>query len=69
MNKKDLAEEYALEEYASVNGENDLIFEDNRCFTFEDLKAAFNAGCESVVGCIINLLAMEITCQRQVRFT
>jgi hypothetical protein len=49
MNKKDLAEEYALEEYASVNGENDLIFEDNRCFTFEDLKAAFNAGRESVV--------------------
>ena len=49
MKKKDLAEEYALKEYARVNGENDLIFEDNRCFTFDDIKAAFNAGRESVV--------------------
>lgn len=47
--KKDLAEEYALKEYARVNGENDLIFEDNMCFTFDDIKAAFNAGRESVV--------------------
>lgn len=49
MKQKDLAEEYALKEYARVNGENDLIFEDNRCFTFDDIKAAFNAGRESVV--------------------
>lgn len=49
MTQKDLAEEYALKEYARVNGENDLIFEDNRCFTFDDIKAAFNAGRESVV--------------------
>ena len=48
MNKKDLAEEYAIKEYERLN-DNDLIFEDNRCFTFEDLKAAFNAGRESVV--------------------
>lgn len=47
--KKDLAEEYALKEYARVNGENDLIFEDNMCFTFDDIKAAFEAGRESVV--------------------
>lgn len=46
---KDLAEEYALKEYVRVNGESDLIFEDNRCFTFDDIKAAFNAGRESVV--------------------
>lgn len=37
MKQKDLAEEYALKEYARVNGENDLIFEDNRCFTFDEL--------------------------------
>jgi len=47
--KKDLSLVYALKEYARVNGENDLIFEDNRCFTFDDIKAAFNAGRESVV--------------------
>lgn len=49
MEKKDLAEEYALKEYARVNGESDLIFEDNMCFAFDDIKAAFNAGRESVV--------------------
>ena len=49
MEKKDLAEKYALKEYARVNGEYDPIFEDNRCFTFDDIRAAFNAGRESVV--------------------
>ena len=47
--KEDLAEEYALEEYARVNGESDPILTDNRCFTFDDIKYAFNAGRESVV--------------------
>lgn len=46
--KKDLSLVYTLKEYARVNGESDLIFEDNRCFTFDDIKAAFNAGRESV---------------------
>lgn len=46
---KDLAEEYAEKEYARVNGKNDLIFADNRCFTFYDIKAAFSSGCESVL--------------------
>lgn len=46
---KDLAEEYALKEYARVNGESDLIFEDNKCFTFDDIKAAFSSGRESVL--------------------
>lgn len=49
MKKKDLSLAYALKEYARVNGESDPIFEDNRCFTFDDIKAAFNAGRESVV--------------------
>ena len=48
MNKKDLAEEYAIKEYERLN-DNDLIFEDNKCFTFDDIKTAFNAGRESVV--------------------
>lgn len=49
MTQKNLAEEYALKEYARVNGESDLIFEDNKCFIFDDIKAAFSAGRESVV--------------------
>lgn len=49
MEKKDLSLVYALKEYARVNRESDLIFEDNKCFTFDDIKAAFNAGRESVV--------------------
>lgn len=47
--KKDLSLAYALKEYARVNGKSDLIFEENKCFTFDDIKAAFNAGRESVV--------------------
>lgn len=47
--KKDLSLVYALKEYARVNGKSDPIFEDNKCFTFDDIKAAFNAGRESVV--------------------
>ncbi len=50
MEKKKLAEEYALKEYARVNGKDDSdINKDNRCFTFDDIKAAFNAGRESVI--------------------
>lgn len=49
MKKKDLAEEYALKEYARVNGKGGPIIEDKRCFTLDDIKAAFNAGRESVV--------------------
>ena len=47
--KKDLSLVYAEKEYARVNGECDPIFEDNKCFTFDDIKDAFNAGRESVV--------------------
>lgn len=49
MGKKDLAEEYSIKEYEQVNGNSDPIFVDNRCFSFDDIKAAFNAGRESVV--------------------
>ena len=56
---KDLAEEYALKEYARVNGESDPIFEDNKCFTFDDIKAAFGAGRESVVENMPRLLFKE----------
>lgn len=49
MKKKDLADEYAEKEYLRINGESDSIFTDETCFTFDDIKAAFNAGRESVV--------------------
>ena len=49
MKQKDLSLVYALKEYARVNGKSDPIIEDNKCFTFDDIKAAFNAGRESVV--------------------
>lgn len=49
MKQKDLSLAYALKEYARVNGENAPIIEDNKSFTFDDIKAAFNAGRDSVV--------------------
>ena len=49
MTQKDLAEEYSIKEYEWVNGNSDPIFEDNRCFSFDDIEAAFNAGRESVL--------------------
>lgn len=48
MNKKDLAEEYAIKEYERLN-DSEPIFEDNLCFSIIDIEAAFNAGRESVV--------------------
>lgn len=59
MGKKDLAEEYSIKEYEQVNGNSDPIFVDNRCFSFDDIKAAFNAGRESVVENIPRLLFKE----------
>ena len=47
--KKDLSLVYALKEYARVNGKGGPIIEGKRCFTFDDIKAAFNAGCDSAV--------------------
>ena len=49
MEKMDLAEQYALKEYIRVNGETNVIFEDSKCFTFDSIKDAFNAGCNSVI--------------------
>lgn len=55
MKQKYLSLVYALKEYARVNGKGGPIIEYNRCFTFDDIKAAFNAGRESVVGKISEL--------------
>lgn len=59
MEKKDLSLVYALKEYARVNGKSGPIIEDNKCFTFGDIKAAFNAGRESVFDSLPKLLFKE----------
>ena len=59
MTQKDLALVYALKEYGRVNGKGGLIIEDKRCFTLDDIKAAFNAGRESVVENMPRLLFKE----------
>lgn len=48
MKQKDLAEEYAIKEYKRLVNRA-YIVKNNRSFTFDDIKAAFNAGRESVV--------------------
>ena len=52
MTQKDLAEEYAIKEYARPNRNRNPI---SNLFTFDDIKAAFNAGRESVVESIPKL--------------
>ena len=49
MKQKDLAEEYANERLQGRLSGNEISFSENRVFTEEDIKAAFNAGRESVV--------------------
>lgn len=49
MKQKDLAEEYATARlHGRLNG-NEVSFSENKIFTEDDIKAAFNAGRESVV--------------------
>ena len=47
MKQKDLAKEYAIKEYKRLVNRAYIV--KNRSFTFDDIKAAFNAGRESVV--------------------
>lgn len=49
MIQKDLAEEYANERLQGRLSGNEISFSENRVFTEDDIKAAFNAGRESVV--------------------
>ena len=48
MTQKDLAEEYANERLQGRLSGNEISFSDNKVFTEDDIKAAFNAGRESV---------------------
>ena len=49
MEKKDLAEKYATARLQGRRSENEISFSENRIFTEEDIRCAFNAGRESVV--------------------
>ena len=49
MTQKDLAEEYANERLQGRLSGNEISFSDNIVFTANDIKAAFNAGRESVM--------------------
>lgn len=49
MKQKDLAQEYALARLQGRLSGNEISFSDNIVFTEDDIKAAFNAGRESVV--------------------
>ena len=49
MKKKDLAEEYALARLQGRLSGNEIQFDGHKVFTEADIKAAFNAGRESVV--------------------
>lgn len=49
MKQKDLAEEYATARLHGRLSGNEVSFSENKVFTEDDIKAAFNAGRESVV--------------------
>lgn len=55
MIQKDLAQEYATARLQGRRSENEISFSENRIFTEEDIKCAFNAGRESVVDDITDL--------------
>ena len=61
MKQKDLAEEYATARLQGRLNGNEVSFSENKVFTEEDIKAAFNAGRESVVESIPELEWVETT--------
>lgn len=61
MKQKDLAEEYATARLQGRLSGNEVSFSENKVFTEEDIKAAFNAGRESVVESMPELEWVETT--------
>ena len=59
MGPKDLAQEYAAARLQGRLSGNEMSFSENKIFTGEDIKYAFNAGRESVVENIPRLLFKE----------
>ena len=63
MEKKDLAKEYAAARLQGRLSGNEISFSESKVFTEEDIKAAFNAGRESVVDDIPDLKWREDICR------
>lgn len=63
MKQKDLAEEYATARLHGRLRGNEVSFSENKVFTEDDIKAAFNAGRESVVDDIPDLKWREEICR------
>ena len=63
MKQKDLSEEYATARLQGRLSGNEVSFSENKVFTEEDIKAAFNAGRESVVDDIPDLKWWEEICR------
>ena len=63
MKQKDLSEEYATARLQGRLSGNEVSFSENKVFTEEDIKAAFNAGRESVVDDIPDLKWREEICR------
>ena len=59
MKQKDLAEEYAHKAFLKRNRSNPMSIHD-LCFSVTDIKAAFNAGRESVFDSFPRLLFKEV---------
>jgi hypothetical protein len=59
MTQKDLAEEYAIKVYKKKTGMKEIVIRRERLYNSHDIKAAFNAGRESVVENIPKLLFKE----------
>lgn len=63
MEHKDLAKEYATARLQGRLSGNEVSFSENKVFTEEDIEAAFNAGCESVVENMPKLKWREEICR------
>ena len=59
MNNKDLAKEYVIARLQDKLSDDEISFSENRIFTKEDIKVAFNAGRKSVIENIPRLLFKE----------
>ena len=63
MTQKDLAQEYAAARLQGRLIGNEMSFSENKIFTEEDIKAAFNAGRESVFESLPELEWREKICR------
>lgn len=62
MKQKDLAKEYATARLQGRLSGNEVSFSENKVFTEEDIKAAFNAGRESVLENMPELKWTQVHC-------